>query len=152
MVNKQKWNHICMNKNCHLGEDGGPKKYYACNSCIKGKPAYWKEFCCSIECFQEFMKQKEAMKAQAEQNATIQSKIETSTNIEPSVTKETDVVPDIGVKKEVPTVNDIVEKAVSSPISDMYSEQIEEMKSRYNRHRKKKTPVLQDDNDEATGN
>ena len=50
-------NHTCKNINCHKGDDGGPKRYYACNSCVRGKPAFWQEFCCSVECYEEWVEQ-----------------------------------------------------------------------------------------------
>lgn len=50
-------NHTCKNLNCHKGDDGGPKRYYACNSCVKGKPAFWQEYCCSIDCYEEWVEQ-----------------------------------------------------------------------------------------------
>ena len=50
-------NHTCKNLNCHKGEDGGPKRYYACNSCVRNKPAFWQEYCCSIECYEAWIEQ-----------------------------------------------------------------------------------------------
>lgn len=48
----RKPNHICRNPNCHKGEDGGRKHYYACDFCDRTNQ--WRAFTCSIECFKEF--------------------------------------------------------------------------------------------------
>lgn len=55
-------NHICRNPNCHKGEDGGPKHYYQCNSCIRreGKQSFWKMYACSLECYTELLAIREA--------------------------------------------------------------------------------------------
>lgn len=41
-------NHICKNINCK-------KEYYACDYC--GKTQNWRSMACSIECYNEYMKQ-----------------------------------------------------------------------------------------------
>ena len=56
-------NHVCRNANCHKGINGGRKEYYACNSCVKDKPTFWQAYCCSIECYQEYMLNLEKQKA-----------------------------------------------------------------------------------------
>lgn len=39
------------------------KMYYACNSCIKGKRAvFWKEWCCSEDCFAHYVQKLESNK------------------------------------------------------------------------------------------
>lgn len=48
-------NHICKNKNCNKGSDGGRNHYYACNHCDKS--FNWRSVACSFECYQEYMKQ-----------------------------------------------------------------------------------------------
>lgn len=54
--NKEEPNHVCANPKCRKNEDGtGPAHYYACDSCVQGKPGFWKEYCCSIECFQQWV-------------------------------------------------------------------------------------------------
>jgi hypothetical protein len=55
-MQKQKPNHICKNPGCHKGENGQKKEYYVCNHCVEGKPIFWKMYCCSEECFQEWIK------------------------------------------------------------------------------------------------
>ena len=45
---KLKPNHICKNINCR-------KEYYACDYC--GKTQNWRSMACSIECYDEYMKQ-----------------------------------------------------------------------------------------------
>ena len=49
----RKPNHICMNINCRKGEDGGRKKYYACDAC--DRTSYRVVACCP-ECYAVVMK------------------------------------------------------------------------------------------------
>lgn len=60
--NKEEPNHTCQNRRCHKGENGGPARYYACDDCLhKGnRPSFWKEWTCSLECFQQWMQDMEA--------------------------------------------------------------------------------------------
>lgn len=48
-------NHICKNRNCTKGADGGRKHYFACDLCDKREN--WRSMACSYECYQEYMKQ-----------------------------------------------------------------------------------------------
>lgn len=48
-------NHICKNRNCNKGSDGGRNHYYACNHCDKS--FNWRSVACSFDCYQEYMKQ-----------------------------------------------------------------------------------------------
>lgn len=50
---KLKLNHICCNPNCHKGDNGGRKAYFACDYCDRTNT--WKSICCSVECYNEFM-------------------------------------------------------------------------------------------------
>lgn len=45
-------NTLCKNPNCHHGEDGGRKHFYACAYCTGTKK--WKAYCCSPECWDEY--------------------------------------------------------------------------------------------------
>lgn len=45
-------NTLCKNPNCHHGEDGGRKHFYACAYCTGTKK--WKAYCCSPECWKEY--------------------------------------------------------------------------------------------------
>lgn len=45
-------NTLCKNPNCHHGEDGGRKYFYACAYCTGTKK--WKAYCCSPECWDEY--------------------------------------------------------------------------------------------------
>lgn len=44
---EQKPNLICKYSGCHDGENGEPKRYYACATCIERKP--WKAYSCCAE-------------------------------------------------------------------------------------------------------
>lgn len=48
-------NHICKNRNCKKGVDGGRKHYYACDYCTRTKS--WKSVACSYECYEEYVNQ-----------------------------------------------------------------------------------------------
>lgn len=48
-------NHICKNKNCNKGIDGGRKHYYACDFCTRTKS--WRSVACSYECYEEYVNQ-----------------------------------------------------------------------------------------------
>ena len=48
-------NHICKNKNCTKGTDGGRKHYYACNYCAR--TLSWRSVACSLECYNEYVAQ-----------------------------------------------------------------------------------------------
>ena len=50
-IEKLKPNHICRNPNCHRGEDGGPKHFYACDYCNRTQS--WRSRFCCFECFVE---------------------------------------------------------------------------------------------------
>ncbi len=45
-------NTLCKNPNCHHGEDGKRKHFYACAYCTGTKK--WKAYCCSPECWDEY--------------------------------------------------------------------------------------------------
>lgn len=45
-------NTLCKNPNCHHGEDGTRKHFYACAYCTGTKK--WKAYCCSPECWDEY--------------------------------------------------------------------------------------------------
>ena len=47
-------NTICRNPNCKHGENGEPKHFYACYSCLKNQR--WRSYCCCIECYDEYTK------------------------------------------------------------------------------------------------
>lgn len=48
-------NHICKNRNCTKGKDGGRKHYYACDYCDRTQN--WKSAACSMECWEEYQRQ-----------------------------------------------------------------------------------------------
>lgn len=48
-------NHICKNRLCAKGPDGGRKHYYACNFCDKHHN--WRSVACSFECYLAYMEQ-----------------------------------------------------------------------------------------------
>lgn len=52
MVIVRKPNTICRNPNCKHGENGEPKHFYACLSCMRGER--WRSYCCCVECFNEY--------------------------------------------------------------------------------------------------
>ena len=52
-IMKLKPNHVCCNPNCKKGEDGGRKKYFACDYCDRINS--WKSICCSLDCYNEFI-------------------------------------------------------------------------------------------------
>ena len=45
-------NTLCKNPNCHHGENGGRKHFYACAYCTGTKK--WKAYCCSPECWNKY--------------------------------------------------------------------------------------------------
>lgn len=51
VIKELKPNHVCCNPKCTKGDDGGRKKYYACDYCDRIRT--WKSMCCSVECFNE---------------------------------------------------------------------------------------------------
>lgn len=46
-------NHICMNMACHRGENGGRKRYYACDACDRKS---FRVVACCPECYAAVMK------------------------------------------------------------------------------------------------
>ena len=52
MVKVRKPNTICRNPNCKHGENGEPKHFYACLSCLRGER--WRSYCCCVECYNEY--------------------------------------------------------------------------------------------------
>lgn len=52
MVKVRKPNTICRNPNCKHGENGEPKHFYACLSCMRGER--WRSYCCCVECYNEY--------------------------------------------------------------------------------------------------
>lgn len=66
----EKPNHICKNPNCKKNEThDGPAHYYACNKCLEEQSGHripWREYCCSIECFSEFIRLMEENKLNPE--------------------------------------------------------------------------------------
>lgn len=52
MVKVRKPNTICRNPNCKNGENGEPKHFYACLSCLRGER--WRSYCCCVECYNEY--------------------------------------------------------------------------------------------------
>ena len=69
-------NHVCRNPGCHNGEDGGRLHYYSCNACDRRKGIYWREWCCSIECYQEWMLYQEKEQAKVEEQAQAEALVE----------------------------------------------------------------------------
>ncbi len=59
-----KANTVCKNKNCHKGEDGGRKHYYACAYCAHEKK--WRALACSEECYAEYLRQVHEARAKSE--------------------------------------------------------------------------------------
>lgn len=54
-MSELKPNHICKNKFCTKGTDGGRKHYYACDYC--DKTFNYRSVACSLECYEAYMKQ-----------------------------------------------------------------------------------------------
>ena len=52
MATLKKVNTVCRNPNCTHGEDGKPKEFYACYSCLKKER--WRSYCCCYECYEEY--------------------------------------------------------------------------------------------------
>lgn len=52
MIKIREPNTVCRNPNCPNGENGEPKKFYACHSCLRNNR--WRAYCCCIECYEEY--------------------------------------------------------------------------------------------------
>lgn len=65
MSDNRKPNHVC--NNCG-------KEYYACNKCVKDHPGWWKAYCCSVECFQEWIHKMEDRGVNGELTGTLRQK------------------------------------------------------------------------------
>lgn len=50
-----KANHICKYSGCTLGEDGGRKRYYACNYCDRTNS--WRSVACCLEHYELYVKE-----------------------------------------------------------------------------------------------
>lgn len=66
MAQTRKPNTICKNPNCTKGADGGRKHFYACMSCLRNEN--WKAYCCSFECYEEYIRIVLADRAKSHEN------------------------------------------------------------------------------------
>lgn len=121
MIKQVKPNHTCRNQNCHKGDDGGRKMYYACNSCVRGKPSFWQEFCCSLECYQEYMAQLDAHRSAETKETTVEKPVVIEEKKEPEVVKAEPVIEKENKSVEVSVAPITEEKAEVTTVTNNFS-------------------------------
>lgn len=93
-------NHICKYSGCTLGEDGGPKHYYACSYCSRSEA--WRAMACCKEHYNLYIQEVLAARESG---------------------KEVDTLPE-----RTDMTKDEVEELMKRPVEDVLEEAKEELK------------------------
>lgn len=90
-------NTICSNTKCTHGENGEPKRFYACYSCVKGER--WRSYCCCYECYEQYVHDILESRAKNEHVEVIQKRTDISKEQILDIKKMDDDVVEEYVKK-----------------------------------------------------
>ncbi len=129
-------NHICKNPKCTKGDDGGRKKYYACNFCDHSEN--WRSVACSFECYMQYTEAVIEARTKGHNPSTIPERTDMSNKeVEELLNKPVETVLE-ETKEELKDFADIDGNVDFAKAVDEINEDIEKKKKTATRTRRKK--------------